>query len=359
MGKLRVDQLEVDRIANYYRLKLDNETGAEAKYEALTKEIAKAEVLEASYVQQQIDRTEKRKEFIDNGVRPNEVTSHTPEYTENKVELARLPIDLANMEAKREKHQKERSEIGMLMRYQRIKAMKLENEAKMATPKMGGIVETANSREPWTGGKPKNDWSDLESSGNKKIQPTQIRSMTAKGATSMNDRLKGIYTDSSSKFKHHSDLDFFCRKLEEYFERHGLDTIAYRRDPAATPPAGEMLSVFTNYPKFSMEEIKLQNEIYVAECDEFDKQNDKEAIICFLNCLDDQLHQDIWTRIESDMLFTEVFMIFIQHERPQNGETYDSLEQKLINFDNNLKNYAGSNTKDICADMRKMIKGLV
>ena len=97
----------------------------------------------------------------------------------------------------------------------------------------------------------------------------------------------------------------------------------------------------------------------VERLNEYDKQNDKEVITCFLNSLDDELHQDVWTRIEPGMMFTEVFMIFIQHERPQNGETYDSLEQKLINFDSSLKNYSGSNIKDICGDMRKIIKGLV
>ena len=108
-----------------------------------------------------------------------------------------------------------------------------------------------------------------------------------------------------------------------------------------------------------MEQIRSQNSLYETNYDEYDQQNDKEAITCLLNSLDDELHQDIWTRIESGMLFAEVFMIFIQHERPQNGETYDSLEQRLINFDRTLKNYAGSNMKDICADMRKIIKGLV
>ena len=47
MGKLKVDKLEVDRIAKYHSLKLDDETAAEAKYEALTLKTAKAEVLEA------------------------------------------------------------------------------------------------------------------------------------------------------------------------------------------------------------------------------------------------------------------------------------------------------------------------
>ena len=59
MGTLKVSELEVDRIAKKYGLKLDNETAAEAEYHALTDEIAKARVLEASYVQEQSDRTEK------------------------------------------------------------------------------------------------------------------------------------------------------------------------------------------------------------------------------------------------------------------------------------------------------------
>ena len=91
---------------------------------------------------------------------------------------------------------------------------------------MGGVIDTFNSRELWTGGKPKSDWSGLESQNNDNVRPTQIRSKTAKGAASMNKQLKGMYSDSSAKFKHHQDLNFFCRKLEEYFERHGLDTIA-------------------------------------------------------------------------------------------------------------------------------------
>ena len=108
-----------------------------------------------------------------------------------------------------------------------------------------------------------------------------------------------------------------------------------------------------------MKQIKEENRYFAPLFDEYDKQNDKEAITCFLNSLDDELHQDVWTRIEPGMMFTKVFMIFIQHERPQNGETYDSLEQKLINFDSSLKNCSGSNIKDICGDMRKIIKGLV
>ena len=130
----------------------------------------------------------------------------------------------------------------------------------------------------------------------------------------MNKRLRGMYGDSqSSKFKHHQDLDFFCRQLEEFFERHGLDTIAYCRNPS---DLSEMLSVITNYPRFSMDNIMLQNIAHRGRYDEYDKQNDSEAIACLLNSLDDEPHQDIWTRIEPTMLFAKAFVIFIQHERP-------------------------------------------
>ena len=118
-----------------------------------------------------------------------------------------------------------------------------------------------------------------------------------------------------------------------------------------------MISVLTNYQKFSVTEIKDQNILIGPRCDKYIEQNDKDAIISFLNSLNDELHQDIWARIEPDMLFTKVFLIFIQHERPQNRETYNLLEQKLINFDNTLSNYTGSNIKEICGDMCKIIKG--
>merc|ERR1712197_304816 len=115
---------------------------------------------------------------------------------------------------------------------------------------MGGFIDTLNSQEIYTGGKPRADWSGLESTDLTRVQPTQMRAKTAKGASSMNERLGGMHGDThSSKFKHHQDLDFFCRKLEEFFVRHGLDTIAHRKNPSNQQ---EMLSVITNYPRFSM-----------------------------------------------------------------------------------------------------------
>ena len=119
------------------------------------------------------------------------------------------------------------------------------------------------------------------------------------------------------------------------------------------------MSVISNHPKMSMKHARDQNLCHWPLCNECDVQNNAEAVTCFLNSLDKELHEDVWTRIEPDVLFAEVFMIFIQHERPQNGETYNLLEQKLVNFDTTLNNCAGSDIREICGDVRKTIKALV
>ena len=90
------------------------------------------------------------------------------------------------------------------------------------------------------------------------------------------------------------------------------------------------MSVTSNYPKMSMKHTRDQNLSHWPLHNEHNIQNNAEAVTCFLNSLDKELHEDIWTRIEPGMSFTEVFMIFIQHERPQNGETCNLLEQKLV-----------------------------
>ena len=130
-------------------------------------------------------------------------------------------------------------------------------------------------------------------------------------------RTEGLYTEESARYKHGGDLDFFCKMFEKHLQKYGLDTIAYREDPTKR---GTMISLFSEYPKLTAEEVKIQNIIYSTSYDEYDKQNDKEAIECFLNSINEELCKDILARTEDKMLFSEIFMIFIEHERPQHGE---------------------------------------
>ena len=80
-----------------------------------------------------------------------------------------------------------------------------------------------------------------------------------KAAMAMIKQTKGFYTKESSKFKHGGDLNFFCKLFEKHLQKHGLDSVAYWRCPTNQM---NMMSLFTNYPKFLAEDIKKQNIVF-------------------------------------------------------------------------------------------------
>ena len=101
----------------------------------------------------------------------------------------------------------------------------------------------------------------------------------------------------------------------------------------------------------------MQNKVYNRVYDKYNIQNDTKAIECFLNSLNSKLCKDIMVRIEDNMRFSEVFMIFIKHERLQQGELYDAIEQLPLNVD--VGKFQGANIKDMCVEMQKDIKALI
>ena len=119
-----------------------------------------------------------------------------------------------------------------------------------------------------------------------------------------------------------------------------------------------MISLFTNYQKFSVKEVKKQNDqLYNRQYNEYNKQNSKEAIECFLDLLNAELCKDVMARIGDDIKFSKIFMIFIKHEQPQHRELYDTIKQRLQNID--VGKFPGANIKDMCFKMCKDIKALI
>ena len=189
---------------------------------------------------------------------------------------------------------------------------------------MGGLIDTYQGPEAWTGGEPKSDWTSLAQSAKKIPLPTQIRSNNSKAATSMLKRTEGLFSDEKSKFQHGEDLDYFCLRMESHFEKHGLDTIAHRYHKHLQ----KMLNLFKHYPKFTAEVVKTQNENwYDTLYDDFDNQNDKDAIECFVNSISKELRKELLIKSEENMKFSELFMIFVENKRPQSGELYDTIEK--------------------------------
>ena len=174
---------------------------------------------------------------------------------------------------------------------------------KPPTPIMGGLVLSNKTYEPWTGGKPKSDWSGLVDDASKVSLPTQLRPIGSKAATSMIKRSESIFDDTKSKFKNKDDLDFFCRGLHQFFKTHGLDTITYRKDPQDDT---NMVSILTHYSCLSKAIVTKQTDWIKSKYDAYDLQNDNSARESFLNSLQDSLKKEIQIKTKIIQLFIKL-----------------------------------------------------
>ena len=94
-------------------------------------------------------------------------------------------------------------------------------------PQMGGLLNTQDREEAWTGGKLNLTWTSFDHAASKIPIATQIHLNTSKVvAVAMIKRTKRLYTKETTKFKHDGDLDFFCKMFEKHLQKHGLNTIA-------------------------------------------------------------------------------------------------------------------------------------
>ena len=66
----------------------------------------------------------------------------------------------------------------------------------------------------------------------------------------------------------------------------------------------------------------------------------------FAKLIELKLCNDIMAWTDEDMLFSQVFMIFIEHEQPQHGELYDAIKKRLLNID--VRKFPGANINDMC-----------
>ena len=140
---------------------------------------------------------------------------------------------------------------------------------------------------------------------------SNVRSSGAKTATTHLKRTKGTFTKEAHRFKTGEDLDNLCARLETHFKKHGLDTIAHGNDPANTR---NVVNISTSHPLFTVESMKRTNAFVITECGTHDKQNNDDAIECFVNSLGEDLRRRIRVKRKDCMLFSDTFMMFINIE---------------------------------------------
>ena len=109
-----------------------------------------------------------------------------------------------------------------------------------------------------------------------------MQSSSAKAATGHLKHTEGIFLHKAHRFKTGDDLDNLCARLETHFKKHGMDTITRQNNPNHM---SEMVSALTSHPLFTVKSVENLNKGLIHRHSTHNKQNDNNAIECFMNSL--------------------------------------------------------------------------
>ena len=113
-----------------------------------------------------------------------------------------------------------------------------------------------------------------------------------------------------------------------------MDSIVHRLDPTTAGPGqgpAAMLNPFNDCPEFNEKTVHQQNvNLFNALHNECDKQDGNHAIKSFMDLLSESLRKKILGKVNKEMKFSEIFMIFIDNERPQSGDLYASTRRDKL-----------------------------
>ena len=113
-----------------------------------------------------------------------------------------------------------------------------------------------------------------------------MQSSSAKATTGHFKCTEGMFVKEAHRFKAGKDLDDLCARLETHFKKHRMDTITCRNNPNKV---SKVASVFDSCPLFTIKSMKAHNAEASPECDTHDKQNNGNAIKCFMKSLGEDL----------------------------------------------------------------------
>ena len=219
-------------------------------------------------------------------------------------------------------------------------------------PKYGDIaIVGADNWAPWTGGKPRADWSELEEPAPRTIVATQYRPTSVSSQTkSLKYRIEGLET----KFTRDGDLQTFEKKVTKHLVAYGLDTITYV--PSPSDPA-QVVSVIDSHALFNLKEGSvLGNNIKDTEFDSYSFDNDREAKEFLMASLDPELETQLLQDCNDDDSFVAVWLTLIHIVRSESIVRFNKIKDRIK--DCKLSDYSGENIESIATDFLMDFKDL-
>jgi hypothetical protein len=205
-------------------------------------------------------------------------------------------------------------------------------------PTMGGIaILNKTDCSAFTGGVPKYDWSELETTTNEYVSPNQLRASYA-SSKSYNYRKRGLEV----KFKKGDNLQTFERKVFAHFKESGLDTISYLPDPE---DATRMTSCISGHARYTIDSSRAASSLITSKFDRYDKENDTAAQYYVLDSVDTTLHRKISNKLKDDDHFPALWIILINEFQSTSIGRYDSLKATIRNL--SAHQFSGQNVEEL------------
>ena len=211
-------------------------------------------------------------------------------------------------------------------------------------PKYGDLARVGtDSWVVWTGGKPKADWTELEDTKPKSIQPNQYRTISITSqAKSQHYRRQGLET----KFSRDKDIQTFERDVMSHLEDYGMDTITYIADPAK---ATQLVCIVTDHGRFNLDEgSEKGNEIKLIYFDEYDLNNMNDAKKFVYNSVDDELKKQLNENCIKDCSFIAYWLELINAIQSVSMERFDTIKKRIK--ERKIASYEGENIEKIVSD---------
>lgn len=204
---------------------------------------------------------------------------------------------------------------------------------KPEVPTMGGLIQTsATDWCAWTGGKPKADWSGLDSTAeNKPLDDYQL-CPSSPGSSQKSTQFRETGLDT--KFSRNDHLLDFIDTVKEYLKRTDMDTITYFNDP--NDPS-QMCCVLNTYSKYDLHPAIASARTLSSKYDRCDRNNDNSARKWLLSSIDEDLKKEIKDRLHPTDGFLAHWLQLIHQIQSVSFNRFsgikNEIEQKISIYD--------------------------
>jgi len=219
------------------------------------------------------------------------------------------------------------------------------------TPLMGGLRQVDHTKfTPWTGGRPKPDWSGLDPNFAKLTRDSNLQDRSLSESAALRatiQRRKGIAVKLA---RTGTDSRNFQQRFWEHVHGSGMDSITYVCNPSN--PADMVCIIFQHEVFSDVSGLMAAMRFQLQRYDDYDWENNRDAVQCLINSLDDNLRRELRSTRDDNEPFPITWMRVLLNVRSTSAERFTRLKNQLQTIF--PTKYPGENIQDIAQEVREL-----